>query len=163
MRVAVVPGTLALLPQYTCLTDPIAELRLACQEAVAWLIEKAPTSVRVLGDRRIAESLLPGVEVSDEGEVVLVVANGSARRGEKAPGHLDERSFAFDEALGAALSSGDPAALARVDESLGRELLASGIHDLKQLSGVSSVEAKTWYDDDPYGVKYWVVTWACEP
>ena len=86
MRVAVVPGTLALLPQYAGLTDPIAELRLACHEAVAWLVEEGPGSVKVLGDVRIAEALLPGFELGSEGDVLLVVANGSARRGEKAPG-----------------------------------------------------------------------------
>ena len=38
------------------------------------------------------------------GEATLVVvADGSARRGEKAPGHLDERSFAVDDAIVGAL------------------------------------------------------------
>jgi hypothetical protein len=162
MRVAVVPGTLALLPQYAGLTDPIAELRLACQEAVAWLVEDGPTAVKVLGSLRIAEALLPGFELGSEGDVVLVVANGSARRGEKAPGHLDERAFAFDEALGAALTDGTPAALEAIDESLADELLAAGIPALKSLANLGTVEAKTWYDADPFGVQYWVVTWSCE-
>jgi hypothetical protein len=161
MRVAIVPGALALLPQYAGLSDPIAELRLACQEAVAWLVEEGPTSVTVLGDVRIGEALLPGVELGLDGEVVLVVANGSARRGEKAPGHLDERSFAFDEAIGNALRAGDAGALGAIDEALGEELLAAGLPGLAMLSGLSGVEAKTWYDADPFGVQYWVVTWAC--
>ena len=161
MRVAIVPGTLALLPQYAGLSDPIAELRLACQEAVAWLVEEGPTSVSVLGDVRIGEALLPGVELGRNGEVVLVVANGSARRGEKAPGHLDERSFAFDEAIGNALRTGDAAALGAIDQALGEELLAAGLPGLASLSGLAGAEAKTWYDADPFGVQYWVVTWAC--
>jgi len=161
MRVAIVPGALALLPQYAGLSDPIAELRLACQEAVAWLVEEGPTSVTVVGDVRIGEALLPGVELGLNGEVVLVVANGSARRGEKAPGHLDERSFAFDEAIGHALRTGDARALGDIDEALGEELLAAGLTGLGMLSGLSGVEAKTWYDADPFGVQYWVVTWAC--
>ena len=36
-RVVLVPGVLALLPEYAGLTDPVAELRAACREAVAWL------------------------------------------------------------------------------------------------------------------------------
>jgi hypothetical protein len=163
-RVAVVPAVPALLVQYACLTDPVADLRLACREALAWLVEEQPAAVRVLGDptfaMRIARELLPDAELGPEGEVVLVVANGSARRAEKAPGHLDERSFAFDEAIGAALTDGDAQALAAIDESLGEELLAAGITALKSLSSLREVEAKTWYDADPFGVKYWVVTWA---
>jgi hypothetical protein len=90
---------------------------------------------------------------------VLVVANGSARRGEKAPGHLDVRSFAFDEGIGNALRTGDAGALGAIDEALSKELLAAGLAGLKTLSGLSGVEAKTWYDADPFGVQYWVVTW----
>ncbi len=37
MRVVLVPGTLALLPAYAGLADPVAELRAACVEAVRWL------------------------------------------------------------------------------------------------------------------------------
>ena len=42
------------------------------------------------------------VELADEpGRVlVLVMADGSARRGEKAPGYLDERAFAYDRETG---------------------------------------------------------------
>jgi len=159
VRVAVVPGTLALLPQYASLTDPVPELRQACQGAVAWLVEERLASVRVVGDTRIAETLLPGFELRPDGDVTLVVANGSARRGEKAPGHLDQRAFAYDEALGSALTEADPSALAAVDEALGEKLLTAGIPGLKTLSSLIGVEAKTWYDADPFGVQYWVVTW----
>ena len=36
-RVVLVPGVLALLPEYAGLEDPVAELRAACLAAVAWL------------------------------------------------------------------------------------------------------------------------------
>jgi hypothetical protein len=165
-RVAVVPAVPALLEQYSSLTDPVAELRRACQDAVAWLLEDAPTTVSVVGDvafaMRIARELLPDCElVEGEGPVMLVVANGSARRGEKAPGHLDDRAFGFDAAIGAALTGGDPQALAGIDEGLGEELLAAGLPALRTLASLEEVEAKTWYDADPFGVQYWVVTWAC--
>jgi hypothetical protein len=150
---------LALLPQYAGLIDPIAELRLACQEAVAWLVEEGPTAIKVLGDTRIAQALLPGCEVGSEGEVLLVIASGTARRNERAPGHFDERALGFDEALGAALTAGDAEALGSIDETLADELLATGIPGLKSLALLGCEQAKTWYDDDPYGVQYWVVTW----
>jgi len=92
------------------------------------------------------------------GERVLVVANGSACRGEKAPGHLDERSFGFDEALGAALAAGDVAALRSLDADLGAELLASGIPALQGLPERAWQSTIDWAGD-PFGVQYWVVRW----
>ncbi len=85
----------------------------------------------------------------------LVVGNGSAKRTEKAPGHLDERSHAFDEALGAALRAGRP----EVDAGLATELWASvdGIARMAELGDLG--EASVDYDDDPYGVQYWVMRW----
>ena len=50
-----------------------------------------------------------------DGTVLLVLGDGSARRGEKAPGYLDERAFGFDDAVAAALAGGDAAALRDLD------------------------------------------------
>ena len=97
-RVALVPGVLALLPEYAGIEDPVADLRAACVSAVAWL----GSDVEVLADPqgvRVGRSLLGVAGVSTGSANVLVVGNGSARRTEKAPGHLDERSVAFDAAL----------------------------------------------------------------
>jgi hypothetical protein len=94
-----------------------------------------------------------------DGDVLLVMANGSARRTEKAPGHLDERSFGFDEALGAALRAGDAAALAAVDAGLGEELLAAGLpalHLLGTLLGDVAADVDVRFDGDPFCVQYWV-------
>ena len=93
-----------------------------------------------------------------------MVANGSATRTEKAPGHLDDRAHGFDEALGTALAQGDAAALRGLDETLGDELWCHDVpawHRLGELvtEPVTSVEVD--YDDDPYGVQYWVVRWTC--
>ena len=130
-RVVLVPGVPALLPAYESLTDPVAELRAAVLAAVAWLVEEAPAVVAVLADeqgRRVAEHLLAAAgftggvtsHLSADVPPVLVVANGSARRSEQAPGHLDERSFAFDEELERALRLPDPGALAGLDEGSAR-------------------------------------------
>jgi hypothetical protein len=94
----------------------------------------------------------------------LVVANGSATRGEKAPGHLDERAFGFDAAVEAALRAPDAAALAAVDEGLAGELWVghpAGLRALGELlagAGPAVVD----YADDPFGVRYWVMRWSCE-
>lgn len=158
-RVVLVPGTLALLPEYAGLEDPVAALRAACLDAVGWL----GRDVTVLADaqgRRVAAHLLDRTDRTErggDGPSYLVVGNGSACRGEKAPGHLDERAAAYDEALGAALVSGD---LEGLDLDLGRSLLAS-LDGIARLAEVlpAGTRAQVDYDDDPYGVQYWVLRW----
>jgi hypothetical protein len=86
------------------------------------------------------------------------VGNGSATRTEKAPGHFDERAEPFDAALGASLRAGRPA----VDVGLARELWA----DVDAIVGLAELgddlgQAQVDYDDAPYGVQYWVMTWSC--
>jgi len=162
-RVALVPGCLALLPEYASLDDPVHELRSACLAAVAWLGE----DVRVLAGAqgaRVASSLLAEVGTAPvtSGEAAyLIVGNGSARRSEKAPGHLDPRAAGFDEALSKALVTPDPEALSALDLGFADELWADVgpiIEAADLLSSVDTVAVD--YDDDPYGVRYWVARWA---
>lgn len=168
MRVVVVPSTLALLPEYSSIDDPVADLRSAVRAAVAWLVEDGPATV-VAGTpsaERIGAHLLGSdvepVETPRSG--LLVVANGSATRSDKAPGHFDERAAAFDAALGKALALGDPALLPTLDEQLARELWAWPDADvlarvLRDVAPITSVQVD--YDDAPFGVQYWVVRWQC--
>jgi hypothetical protein len=194
VRAALVPGVLALLPEYAGLEDPVAELRAACLEAVKWLAEAGP--VVVVGDpqgQRVGRALLvaaggfetvaaqppqppaaagavqpaqppaaagaaqPARPPQPPAAAYLVVANGSARRSEKAPGHLDERAAAFDDALRAALLAGD---VSGVDLALGAELLAS-LDGIGSLGGIlePGCRGRIDYDADPYGVQYWVMRW----
>ncbi len=106
------------------------------------------------------------------GAVLLVMANGSARRGEKAPGHLDERCFAFDDALERALVSADPGRLRSLDADLGDDLMAAGtrcLHRLGEaLEGRSPgadrpPEVTVHWAGDPYGVQYWVAVLGVRP
>jgi hypothetical protein len=158
-RVVLVPGTLALLPQYASIEDPVADLRAACLEAVGWL----GTDVTVLADAqgaRIAAHLLASATRTRDEPSYLAVGNGSACRSEKAPGFLDERSSGFDSAVARALTVPDPEALARVDPVTSEELLAAteGIRALGEVL-TAEHEAAVDYDDDPFGVQYWVVRW----
>ena len=123
--VLVLPSPPALLAP-TSVTDPVAELRAACQDAVAGLppgqkviVLANPVSeanaergiTEPLG-HRVARSLLGEVEFEPqlalpyaaaallelaEPTTLLVMADGSARRSEKAPGHLHPDATAFDE------------------------------------------------------------------
>lgn len=90
---------------------------------------------------------------------LLVVADGSARRTEKAPGHFDPRAADFDAGIEKVLRSGDLDALAGLDLALGNELWAAGAPVLAALGRLGAGRARTTLDhaDDPYGVRYWVL------
>jgi hypothetical protein len=96
--------------------------------------------------------------------VLLARGEGSARRGERAPGYLDARAFDFDDALTAALAAGDLAALRGLDPALAAELMASGRAPWSVLAAAVQAEggrprASLEYADDPFGVLYPVATW----
>lgn len=168
MKVVVVPSTLALLPRYASVEDPVAELREAVSDAVGWLTEDGPVAgiAGSVSGQKVVDHLLGGTEPAVPG--ILVAANGSATRTEKAPGHLDQRAAGFDAAVGAALGAGDLDALAGLDLDLAAELWAGD--DAATLAALGRrlsrttrvVRAQVDYDDAPYGVQYWVVRWTCE-
>jgi hypothetical protein len=161
VRVALVPGVLALLPAYAGQEDPVPEVRAASLAAAAWLAEAGP--VTVVGDEqgcRVGRHLLAGAAEGD-GSAYLVVANGSARRDDTAPGYVDDRAVPFDAALEAALRGPDPAALEGLDVDLAAALLVGNPAGLVRLgtllrrAGPPMVD----YAGDPYGVQYWVMRW----
>jgi hypothetical protein len=88
---------------------------------------------------------------------LLVMADGSARRGLRAPGYFDERAAAFDAGVERAVRAGDLRALAAVDAALARELMASGRPAWQVLAGATdgtAWRADVMYADDPLGVMY---------
>lgn len=104
---------------------------------------------------------LPDVDPAGDTAVALVVVgDGSARRSEKAPGHLDPRAEAFDARLAAALAAGDVTAL--TDQRDAVELLAAGAPAwtavARALDGVRW-DPELLYDGAPFGVGYVVATW----
>lgn len=156
--VALVPGALALLASYGSLVDPVADLRAACLRAVGVLgsrvrvVASGDAGLRVgAGLVAVAGASVAAADATSTG--VLVVGNGSAKRTEKAPGHFDERAEAFDEAIRAALLAGGPV---EVDAALAEELWAD-VGALEVVRGLATPEVL--YDDQPYGVAYWVMLW----
>jgi hypothetical protein len=92
---------------------------------------------------------------------LLVMADGSARRGRRAPGHLDERSAPFDAEVERAVRDGDLGALLAVDPVLARELMATGRPAWQVLAGALAGTRTTTqirYADDPFGVAYLVAS-----
>ncbi len=91
---------------------------------------------------------------------LLVMADGSACRGLRAPGYLDPRAAAFDAVLERAARTGDLNSLQTLDHVLARELLATARPGWQVLAGAMPRAAATEirYADDPFGVFY-LVAW----
>ncbi|MGY1780184.1 hypothetical protein [Geodermatophilus sp. SYSU D01036] len=108
------------------------------------------------GDLAAVVAELPGAGL-------LVVGDGSARRSEKAPGHLDPAAAPFDAAVAAALAAGDAAALAALDPAEGERLLAAGVPAWRAAGALLTgrdVTAELRFDDAPFGVGYLVASWS---
>jgi hypothetical protein len=131
----------------------------------AWLLDDAGFG----GERRFvgvpaattpADCAALGEELS--GGALLVVADGSARRSLKAPGHLDERAEPFDAGVAAALSTADLAALTALDPDLAGALLAAGRApwQVAAAAGRGRVwDAELLLSEAPYGVGWFVGRW----
>jgi hypothetical protein len=121
----------------------------------AWLLDQAGWP----GLRTYATSAVP---VEDR-VALLVMADGSARRGTNAPGYFDERAEDYDTRIAAALQTGDAAALSALDVELGDELMVAGIRALVTLGEMTkgaAIAAQLRYDGAPFGVSYWVADWS---
>lgn len=91
---------------------------------------------------------------------VLAMGDGSARRGLKAPGYLDERAEPFDARVVGALSSGRGERLRGLDD--GHDLLQTGTPVWELLSRTLApigYRAELLADVAPYGVGYFVASW----
>jgi hypothetical protein len=135
----------------------------------AWLLQRSGWT----GDRRF---VAVGADLEPEacravGErlvtladrvALLVLGDGSARRTEGGPGHLDARAAEYDAAIRGALELGDAGTLADLDPRLAADLLVGGRPAWQVLAGAAGdaqVEARVLADEAPYGVGYFVATW----
>ncbi len=123
----------------------------------------------LLGDTPFeAQPALPctGAALLEQAQVartaLVVVADGSASRGEKAPGHLRPDALGFDATIEEALLTGDVETLARIDPDRARELWCEGAAGFRVLAEVArgrEVTTEMDYADAPYGVAWWVARW----
>ena len=98
----------------------------------------------------------------DARTALLVIGDGSARRGPRAPGHFDERAAAFDAEVERAVRAGDTQALLDLDPALASELMATGRPAWQVLAGALEsarpLSVAVRYAGDPFGVAYLVAT-----
>ena len=129
-----------------------------------WLLDRAAASPprRLIAVRADGTPTTPWPATSVT-TGLLVMADGSARRGVKAPGYLDERAEPFDRVVVKALAEADVEVLANLDTELADELLVGGVGPWKALAALAT--ERHWagdvlYDAAPYGVQYTVAFWS---
>jgi hypothetical protein len=126
----------------------------------AWLLDQAGHAGTRLG---VGPGDLAGVLAAlPDRTAVLAMGDGSARRSEKAPGHLDPAAGPFDAAVAAALGAGDADALACLDPAEGARLLAAGVPVWRAVGAAlrgRPVTGELRYAEAPFGVGYFVAEW----
>jgi hypothetical protein len=138
----------------------------------AWLLRRHPMGRPIsVGMCGLAPSSAPGVCLdfgagcaADGPWALLVMGDGSARRGPKAPGFEDPRAIPYDDAVAAALGAADVAALSGLDPVLSAELMVAGRAPWQALAGAVRATGVPWRGDllyygAPYGVAYFVACW----
>lgn len=127
-----------------------------------WLLDDAGWS----GVRRYI-GVTPGGSAPVPEGALLVIGDGSARRTEKAPGHLDERAEPFDAVIAAALRDGDLLGLGGLDPELAADLMCAGAPVWRAVatarSGQRVAEADLLAEVAPYGVGYFAAWWRLAP
>ena len=136
----------------------------------AWLLRDRPVRPPRIGeaipfDLPTADCTAIGAGLAGRSARVglLIMGDGSACRGEKAPGYADPRAEELDADVLAALAAGDVAALADVDTTVAAEVLCAGRSAWQVLAGAAGLapgRGAVLYDQVPYGVQYIVATWA---
>jgi hypothetical protein len=101
---------------------------------------------------------------------LLVLGDGSACRGEKAPAYDDARAEPFDKTVAQALATADADALRDLDPAVAAELRVAGRAPWQVLAAATAgpsdnAAATPWrgdllYEAAPYGVAYFVASWA---
>nr|WP_189168283.1 hypothetical protein [Pilimelia anulata] len=93
---------------------------------------------------------------------LLVLGDGSACRGEKAPGYADPRAAGYDARLAALLGGADRAGLAALDPAGAAALLVAGHAAWRVLAAATAGadwDGELRHEEAPYGVAYLVAAW----
>lgn len=94
---------------------------------------------------------------------LLLMADGSARRRDRAPGYIDARAVPFDDHVADALATGSASELGDLDSQVAAELLVAGIAPWQiaaAVVGTGEVDAHLDLYSSPYGVGYFIARWS---
>ncbi len=121
-------------------------------DRAGWTGERAYTTVSAGGT---------GLPEAPDDAVVLALGDGPATLTDKAPGSLHPAAQAYDDAVSAALRSGDPAALAALDAASGAQTMAAGSPVWRAAGGLLTGRfTVSWQMRQmPYGVGYHAALW----
>jgi hypothetical protein len=113
---------------------------------------------------RDAKDLGEQVGADDAGVGLILVADGAACHGPKAPRAQDERAQSYDDGVCEALASGYPSRLAQIDPRVGKELGATGFDVWPVLVAAAGTSEAEWVGEvlwagAPYGVGWIVGSW----
>lgn len=138
----------------------------------AWLVDRtappAPTAwrlVSVASDEPADRCAALGAGLRVDGPwALLVLGDGSACHGPKAPGYDDPRAGAYDEEVARALADADADALLGLDPELSAQLRVAGRPAWQVLAGAVRAAGGDWHGElrhhgVPYGVGYLVASW----
>ncbi|MFG2055049.1 hypothetical protein ACGFI9_13550 [Micromonospora sp. NPDC048930] len=138
----------------------------------AWLVGRSGTDLprlarSVAADASPAECAELGATIEAEAAgrtALLVLGDGSACRGVRAPGYDDPRAEAYDEGVARALADADADALLGLDPAVSAELKAAGRAPWQVLAGAVRAAGGDWrgrlsHHEAPYGVAYFVANW----
>lgn len=167
MRAVLVPAAPGLLPCQG-LDDPFAEARSAAVNAIreagtgAEIVAAGDISASLVTQAGLGCTVVTSYEPWQAQSVLVVAADGSAMRTEKAPGYFDERAEAFDAQVETALLSGDAEGLLALDDRLAKALWCQGMGGFRMMAAAipNPVKAVVTYAEAPFGVAYWVATWS---
>ncbi len=107
-----------------------------------------------------------GVQLAADGRrlALLVLGDGSYRRGVRAPGYDDPRAAPYDRAVADALATADTETLLGLDAALSADLGAAGRAAWQVLASAVHATGGRWeaelhHEAAPYGVAYFVASW----
>lgn len=117
-----------------------------------WITTSGDGHATALGEQLAADGICAGL---------ILVADGAACHGPKAPRAQDARAQAYDDGVRAALASGQPSRLAQIDADLGDELGATGSQVWPALVAGAACDriGEVLWAGAPYGVGWAVASW----
>jgi hypothetical protein len=128
-----------------------------------WPGERAALELDAEASTTELDEVAAELAADDVPTALVVVADGSAARTEKAPASLHPDAAAFDADVAAALSSGDPARLAALDRGRAAAVSSAGWpawHVAACATAGSAYAGELHADEAPYGVGYLAASWA---